>query len=85
MTVAETLQARGDRYGGFANLAAFSQHLKRELAKAAGYSALSDCQKESIEMIALKLARILNGNPDHIDNWHDIAGYAQLVEAELNK
>lgn len=30
-------------------------------------------------MIAHKLARIMNGDPNYIDNWTDIAGYAQLV------
>ena len=36
-------------------------------------------------MIASKIARIVNGDPDYADNWHDIAGYARLVEKELEK
>lgn len=39
--------------------------------------------QESLHMIAHKIARILNGNPDHIDSWVDIAGYAQLVANRL--
>ena len=31
-------------------------------------------------MILHKLARILNGDPNYVDSWHDIAGYAILVE-----
>lgn len=34
-------------------------------------------------MIQHKIARILNGGKSHVDNWHDIAGYATLVENEL--
>ena len=34
-------------------------------------------------MITNKMARIVNGDPNYIDNWHDIAGYATLVEQEL--
>jgi len=34
-------------------------------------------------MIAHKIARIINGDPNHLDSWHDIAGYATLVEQEL--
>lgn len=30
--------------------------------------------------IADKIARILNGDPEYRDNWHDIAGYAKLAE-----
>lgn len=34
-------------------------------------------------MQAHKQARILNGDPNYADSWHDIAGYATLVEQEL--
>jgi len=30
------------------------------------------------------MARIVNGDSNYIDNWHDIAGYATLVEQELS-
>jgi hypothetical protein len=34
-------------------------------------------------MIAHKIGRILNGDPDYIDSWDDIAGYAKLVADRL--
>jgi len=37
----------------------------------------------SLYMDAMKTARILNGNPDNIDSWHDKAGYSELVVKEL--
>ena len=40
-------------------------------------------QVEALDMIATKIARILNGNPDHVDSWIDIAGYATLVADRL--
>ena len=36
-------------------------------------------------MVAHKAARILNGDPNIADSWHDIAGYTQLVAQRLNK
>ena len=39
--------------------------------------------RESLEMLAHKVARILNGNPDYVDSWHDVSGYATLVEKRL--
>lgn len=33
---------------------------------------------EAVEMILVKLSRILNGDPNHEDHWDDIAGYAHL-------
>ena len=36
-------------------------------------------------MIFHKIGRIVNGDPNYADSWHDIAGYAKLVEDRLNK
>lgn len=41
--------------------------------------------KESLEMVALKIGRILNGNPSYIDSWTDAVGYAQLVVDRLER
>ena len=48
-----------------------------------GWDALTARQAEALEMIAHKIARILNGNPNYADHWADIAGYATLVQREL--
>jgi hypothetical protein len=36
-------------------------------------------------MICNKLARIVNGNPYYRDSWHDIVGYAALVDTLLEE
>ena len=36
-------------------------------------------------MIAMKMARIVCGNPYHKDSWDDIAGYATLISKELER
>ena len=40
-------------------------------------------QAPALDMICVKLGRIVNGNPDYADNWVDIAGYAKLVSDRL--
>ena len=40
-------------------------------------------QEEALTMICNKISRIVNGNPNHLDSWKDIAGYAQLVADRL--
>ena len=80
--VDEVLEERGKRYGSFNTHAAISQNLKRLLLYRADRDdtyKLEDYQREALEMIAHKLARIANGDPDYDDSWIDIAGYAQLV------
>lgn len=44
-----------------------------------------DYMLEAIDMIANKLARIACGDPYHLDHWKDIAGYAKLVMAQIEK
>lgn len=41
---------------------------------------LDPVKRHSLVMIVFKIARILHGDPDHKDHWHDIAGYATLAE-----
>lgn len=49
------------------------------------WSKLTDPQKTSLEMISLKVSRVLNGDPNDVDHWKDIAGYAELIVKELEK
>ena len=79
------LKERGNRYGEFKDHAEISQGLKILLVHGASYDKLHNYQKESLEMICHKMARILNGDPSYIDSWTDIVGYAQLVIDELKK
>lgn len=84
--VDKTLEERGQRYGKFEDHAEISQQLKAELRifEAKRGCDLAPDQRESLEMIAHKIARILNGDPDYVDNWVDIAGYAKLVADRLS-
>lgn len=81
----EVLAERGKKYGNFADHAHISQLIKDTIRLFPQFKTLRPSQKEAIEMIAHKLARMLNGDPDYIDNWTDIAGYARLVEKELDQ
>jgi len=84
--IADTLQERGQRYGKFTGHAQIAMDLKRviHLAVVERDKELSDDQVEALHMICHKIGRIINGDPDYADSWHDIAGYAQLVANRLN-
>lgn len=81
----ETLDERGQDYGKFKDGAALMQAIKRTLADHARLhnKTFSDDQWEALEMIVHKIGRIVNGNPDKVDHWVDIAGYAKLVADRL--
>lgn len=80
-----TLDARAVNYGKFKDGAALMQSLKRSLAEHAAKhgKSFADDQWEALEMIVHKIGRIVNGNPDVVDHWVDIAGYATLVADRL--
>lgn len=82
--VDELLAERGERYGEFEDHAGISQNIKTALA-VDGWTKLDADQAEALEMIAHKIARILNGDPNYVDSWADIAGYAQLVVRRLER
>jgi hypothetical protein len=80
----ETLNTRKESYGVFKDGAAIMQRLKDVMQDTRGWGFMAPDQRESLDMIASKIGRLLNGDPDHVDSWHDIAGYARLVEERLN-
>jgi hypothetical protein len=83
--VNEMLAGREARYGSFEGHAEISQALKLTMQARAKWPMLEDDQREALEMISHKIARILNGDPNYADNWIDIAGYATLVANRLEK
>jgi hypothetical protein len=79
------LNARAANYGSFATQAKIAQRLKHVAHTAAGEQgkAFAHDQAEALDMIFGKIARIVNGDPNHLDSWIDIAGYATLVADRL--
>jgi hypothetical protein len=84
-TVDTTLAERGARYGKFETHAWITQQLKEAMQRSDGWSKLKYHHAEALDMIQHKIGRILNGDPDYADSWHDIAGYASLVEKIINE
>lgn len=71
------LKERQKTHGEYENVARVSQHLKTYLHNEA--KKLSQVQRESLDMICVKLARIVCGDANELDHWIDISGYADLV------
>ncbi len=83
LDIAETLAQRGSRYGAFPEHARITQNLKRAMQDSPNWARLTDPQREALEMVSHKIGRILNGDPNYHDSWHDIIGYTKLVADEL--
>ena len=81
----DILNERATTYGHFYMQAELSQALKNTIMAhliEAKKTLVAD-QQEALEMILTKIARITNGNSNHVDSWDDIAGYATLVAKRL--
>jgi hypothetical protein len=79
----ETLAQRKETTGEFKDVAAVCQAIKDVMRDAPKWNGMQLMCCEALDMIAHKMARILCGDPEHADAWHDIQGYAKLVEDRL--
>lgn len=75
----KVLNERGSRYGKFSEHALITQNIKAAMRHSPNWNKLPEDMKEALEMVAHKVGRILNGDPEYPDNVVDIIGYMQLV------
>lgn len=79
------LDQREKTHGDYASTAQIAQILKDGMRSTPNWESLDDTQRESLHMIASKIARILSGNWREPDHWLDIEGYASLIVRELTR
>ena len=85
MSLDITLAERKYRYGDFSTHAELAMGLKFAMRSHPRWENLRAIQMQALDIIMDKVGRIINGDPDYVDNWHDIQGYAKLVEDRLPK
>jgi hypothetical protein len=83
--VGKVLDERANQYGTFMQSADTVIRIKSAMHNAVARNEvhLYPDQLQALDMIATKISRIVNGNPNHTDSWTDIAGYATLVADRL--
>jgi nucleoid-associated protein YejK len=85
MSVENTLAERGARYGSFMEHSRIAQSLQDVMRSNTNWEFLESDERQALTTIADKIARILNAPAGTIysDSFHDIAGYALLVDKRL--
>lgn len=78
----QLLEERKKTHGDYAVTANVAQKLKAMIRNSPSYPDMTQKQCESLDMIAVKLARIMCGDPHEPDHFRDIAGYALLAIKE---
>jgi len=84
-SVSHTLDNRGGTHGHFRAQSGITQNITEFMRTGRNWDDLPSYGKHALEMVAVKLGRILSGDWSYTDHWHDIAGYATLVEQELTR
>jgi len=74
---------RSARYGAFTEVARISQNIKNAMKDSPNWDRLEPYMKESLEMNAHKIARILNGDIYYLDSWVDASSFLDLVVKEI--
>ena len=85
-SIEATLAERQSTYGSFEDVAFVTENIMSVLGKVRvnGLSELPSTHRMALYMIASKMARIVNGDFNHLDSWHDIGGYSKLIEKLIN-
>ena len=81
-TIEATLAERQAQYGCFEDVARTTGKIMEALSEVRvnGLNDLPYPHRMALYMIASKMARIVNGDFNYRDNWHDIGGYSKLIE-----
>lgn len=85
MSTEDLLAERGKTHGEYWDHAEFTQNLKEHFRSYPNWGKLVAVQRESLDMFAHKMGRILTGNPNVQDHWDDIAGYSRLVSQRMDR
>ena len=86
MSVENTLAERGARYGSFEEHATIAQAIQEAFRiYPEKWEKLPPVIKQGFTTLADKIARTLNGDEYYDDNYHDIGGYAKLMEDWVRK
>jgi hypothetical protein len=78
-----TLQERNGTHGDYHVQSSCTEYIESALRTGRNWDELPAFCKHALKMVSVKLGRILSGDWSHVDHWHDIQGYAGLVEKQL--
>lgn len=66
-------------HGEYSDVAEVAQSLKATLRTGTNWDKMHVRNRESLDLIATKIARIVCGDEFHSDHWMDIEGYCKIA------
>jgi hypothetical protein len=77
--IVHLLTERGNVHGDYKEQSKIAQRLVNVMIDTPNWSDLPPPQWEALNLMAIKIARILAGDPNFKDHWVDIQGYAKCA------
>lgn len=85
MRIEDVLNEREKVHGNFSINALYAQEFKQLARESINWRLCTDIQRESVDNILQKVARLLAGDNYYKDHWDDIQGYAKLASNEIEE
>ena len=85
MNVEDTLAQRGKVHGDYTESSIVKDEILAAIECTPNWRKMSPGGREALRMIVEKIGRIMVGDWKFADHWHDIAGYATLMENEIHQ
>lgn len=83
MSTEKTIRERQSVHGEFTDNARIADNLITILSQEPGWLRLNPIKRIALTYIMGKVSRIIAGDHNFKDHWHDIGGYAKCVEDKL--
>lgn len=77
--VEQVVEARGKTHGDWGKMADVAQTLKATLHQAPNWGRLSLMQRETLDSVCTKIARIVVGDASVREHWVDLIGYLEIT------
>jgi len=84
MSIEKTIEGRDETHGDFVRQAESAQRMLHVIDKCEGWYQMPMFMQYAVMMILMKVSRLVHGDCRETDHWHDIQGYARLVEREFD-
>jgi hypothetical protein len=85
VTAGSLVAEREKSHGDFRHTAALAQRIKVVYRDSRNWDQLTHVQREVLDAVATKVARILSGDPGFPDHFDDIAGYVHLALQSMDR
>lgn len=85
MNTKELLEERGTTHGDYESQSCLTEGMKAMMHRHENWTHVPLPVRHALDMILLKIGRAVAGDPDYLDHYDDIIGYAEQARRYVKK